>query len=102
MARPNKTPAHNVKAPTINAVLDERGTRYGEFPDHARISQQLVDVMRMTPGWMRLSYAHREALEMVAHKQARILNGDANYADSWTDIAGYAVLGERACRADSK
>ena len=34
----------------------------------------------------------REALEMIAHKIARILNGDPNYADNWIDIAGYATL----------
>jgi hypothetical protein len=33
-----------------------------------------------------------EALEMIAHKIARILNGDPNYVDSWLDIAGYATL----------
>jgi hypothetical protein len=33
-----------------------------------------------------------EALEMIANKIARILNGDPDYADSWTDIAGYATL----------
>lgn len=32
---------------------------------------------------------------MQAHKQARILNGDPNYADSWHDIAGYATLVEQ-------
>jgi hypothetical protein len=34
----------------------------------------------------------REALDMIAHKIGRILNGDPNYADSWVDIAGYAKL----------
>ena len=34
----------------------------------------------------------REALEMLALKIARILNGDPNYADSWHDVAGYATL----------
>ena len=34
-----------------------------------------------------------EALEMIAHKIARILSGDADYADNWVDIAGYAQLG---------
>ena len=29
---------------------------------------------------------------MVAHKAARILNGDPNIADSWHDIAGYTQL----------
>ena len=39
-----------------------------------------------------LSPDQREALEMIAHKIARILNGDPDYADSWHDIAGYAQL----------
>lgn len=34
----------------------------------------------------------REALDMICHKMARILNGDPNYRDSWVDIAGYAML----------
>lgn len=29
---------------------------------------------------------------MIAHKIARILNGDPDYDDSWVDIAGYATL----------
>lgn len=33
-----------------------------------------------------------EALDMIAHKIARIINGDPDYADSWDDIAGYAKL----------
>jgi hypothetical protein len=33
-----------------------------------------------------------EALEMIAHKIGRIVNGDPDYADSWIDIAGYAKL----------
>jgi len=39
-----------------------------------------------------LNNDQREALEMIAHKIARILNGDPNYADNWIDIAGYATL----------
>jgi hypothetical protein len=34
----------------------------------------------------------REALEMVAHKIGRILNGDPKYHDSWHDIIGYTKL----------
>jgi hypothetical protein len=29
---------------------------------------------------------------MIAHKIARIINGDETYSDSWADIAGYAKL----------
>ena len=76
----------------VDAILDERGTRYGKFKDHAGISQQLKDVMRNKEGWMRLDADQRESLEMVVHKIARILNGDPDYIDSWIDIAGYTKL----------
>jgi hypothetical protein len=34
----------------------------------------------------------RESLDMIAHKIARILNGNPNVHDHWHDIAGYATL----------
>ena len=76
----------------IHATLNERGKRYGPFAGHAEITQALKYVMKTTPGWMRLTDSQKEALEMIAHKIGRILNGDPNYADSWVDIAGYAQL----------
>lgn len=79
----------------VDSTLNERGKRYGEFKDHARIAQALKDVMRSTPGWSRLSPSQKESMEMQAHKQARILNGDPNYADSWHDIGGYTRLIEQ-------
>lgn len=81
-----------VKANGVDATLGERGKRYGTFSGHAAIAQALKDVMRAAPGWARLSADQKESLEMQAHKQARILNGDPDYADSWHDIAGYASL----------
>ena len=74
----------------ITSTLAERGSRYGPFEDHAAITQSIK----------RAIFAHgnlladdqREALEMIAHKIGRIVNGDPNYADSWVDIAGYAKL----------
>jgi hypothetical protein len=47
---------------------------------------------RKAEGWKRLSVGQREALEMIAHKIARILSGDPNHKDHWEDIAGYAEL----------
>lgn len=41
-------------------------------------------------------------LEMIAHKIARILNGDPNYADNWHDIAGYATLIDLQLQGDDK
>lgn len=76
----------------INETLQERGKRYGEFKDHALLSQSLKDVMKLRDEWFLLDVDQKEALEMIAHKIARILNGDPNYDDSWHDIAGYATL----------
>jgi hypothetical protein len=77
---------------TLDETLTERGKRYGKFEDHADISQRIKQVMQTENGWGRLQYDQREALEMIAHKIARVVNGDPNYADSWHDIAGYAQL----------
>ena len=77
---------------TIDATLAERGARYGEYVDHARITQALKDVMRAEPKWVKLAAHQKETLEMLAHKIGRILNGDPDYHDSWHDIVGYAKL----------
>jgi hypothetical protein len=76
----------------VQTTLEERGKRYGSFVGHAAITQSIKYQMVMTSGWEKLSLSQREALEMIAHKIGRILNGDPNYADSWHDIAGYASL----------
>ena len=76
----------------LDATLSERGSRYGIFASHAKITQDLKSIMRRTPGWERLRDSQKEALEMNAHKIGRILNGDPDYDDSWVDIAGYAQL----------
>lgn len=76
----------------IEATLAQRGKRYGAFPSHARITQSLKRAMQDSPNWSSLTDQQREALEMVAHKIGRILNGDPNYHDSWHDIIGYAKL----------
>lgn len=77
---------------SIDATLAERGTRYGEYPSHARITQDLKNVMHAEPKWAELAAHQKETLEMIAHKIGRILNGDPNYHDSWHDIVGYAKL----------
>jgi len=74
----------------IENTLEERGEMYGEFRTHSVISQTLKESI-----WCDdkgLSAYQKEALEMIAHKIARILNGDPNYIDSWRDISGYAEL----------
>ena len=76
----------------LTQTLTDRGKRYGPFTGHAEITQDLKRLMQGTTKWGGLSYDQKEALEMIAHKIGRILNGDPDYADSWIDIAGYAKL----------
>jgi hypothetical protein len=79
---------------TTEEVLTERGARYGKFAGHAEIAQHLKHTILdyAQDRGCRLAADQREALEMIAHKIARIINGDPNYSDSWVDIAGYAKL----------
>ena len=76
----------------IDEVLAARGARYGDFTTQAEIEQELKECLRATPGWYEMQAYKRAALEMIAHKMARIVNGDSNYEDSWADIEGYARL----------
>lgn len=92
---------------SIENTLKERGNRYGDFADHARLCQDLKKVMTMfavvqaEPNgvavhfpWEALTATHKQSLEVIADKIARILSGDPNYADNWHDIQGYAKLVE--------
>jgi hypothetical protein len=79
---------------SLENVLNERGLRYGQFIDHAFISQSLKAILNgeLKKRDKSLSSDQIEALEMIFHKIARIVNGDSEYIDSWVDIAGYATL----------
>lgn len=76
----------------VQETLAERGRRYGNFFDHATITYDLKRICHQHQGWENLDDDMREALDMIAHKIGRILNGNPHYADSWHDIAGYATL----------
>ena len=87
---------------TIEETLKEREAKYGSLRGHAAISQHLKGAMQYHSNedfikdiprkWDKLSDDKKEALEMIAHKIARILNGDPEYKDNWHDICGYAKL----------
>ncbi|CAB4139835.1 hypothetical protein UFOVP354_51 [uncultured Caudovirales phage] len=77
---------------TIQETLDARGKIYGEFREHAKISQSLKRVMWATQQWVDLPDDTKEALEMIQHKIARVLNGYQEYDDHFRDIAGYSQL----------
>ena len=78
----------------IDAVLAERGTRYGKFVGHAKVTQALKYVIErgLDERTKVLADDQQEALDMICHKIGRIVNGDPDYADSWVEIAGYAKL----------
>lgn len=78
----------------ITATLTERGQRYGKFTGHAAVSQALKLIIDagLRDAKKRLPDDQQEAIDMICHKIARIVNGDHNYVDSWHDIAGYAQL----------
>lgn len=85
----------------IKEVLKQRGDRYGSYSTQSFIAQDLKSFMRDLTGWNRLAVDQKESLEMIAHKIARILNGDPNYDDSWVDIAGYATLIAKRLQAEA-
>lgn len=78
----------------ISTTLIERGNRYGSFADHAVLAQSFKRVMESSNSFPLLAPYHRQALEVIFDKIARILNGDPNYVDNWHDIQGYAKLVE--------
>lgn len=79
---------------SLTAILEERGSNYGKFVDHAALTQKLKKVLRkhVKQQGIELTPSQAESLEMIMHKIGRIGNGNPNYADSWRDIAGYATL----------
>jgi hypothetical protein len=76
----------------IHDLLNERGNRYGEFKTHAEVTQKIKEALFSGASFAYLDYDQKEALEMIAHKLGRIVNGDPNYLDSWVDIIGYTQL----------
>jgi hypothetical protein len=81
-----------MKAGNVHTLLDERAATHGSYHDNARIAQELKDLFRDCPGWDRMGPVHRESLDLIALKMARILSGKFDNADHWHDIAGYAEL----------
>ncbi len=78
----------------LTKTLDDRGNRYGPFIGHAEVTQRLKRVMaeELAKRGKALADDQWEALEMIAHKIGRIINGDPDCDDSGVDIAGYAKL----------
>lgn len=81
----------------IGAMLDEREKTHGSFPNVARTAQEIKAALYIGTTYLKLEIPKREALDMIATKLARIVNGHSSEPDHWKDIAGYAML---CCRRD--
>jgi glucan phosphorylase len=75
----------------VNEILEERGSRYGDFNKLSRLSQSIKDVYYINQK-ENVTPAMSEAIEMIIHKLARIINGDPYYKDNFIDIQGYCQL----------
>jgi len=77
-------------------ILAERGSNYGKFTNHAKLSQLLKitfdNHVREYGNPELFTSSMNEAIEMIFHKLARIANGNPTYDDSWKDISGYSTL----------
>ncbi len=74
------------------ALLAERGKTHGDYTQMSNIIQSIKANMRSGSMNDKLTHGQREALEMIATKIGRIVEGDPNCIDHWRDIAGYATL----------
>lgn len=80
---------------TIEAVLGDREKTHGSFKTHALYTQQLKRVAHGSHKWEALSDEQKESIDMILHKIGRIINGNPNVKDHWTDISGYSTLVEK-------
>lgn len=76
----------------IESLIAGRVSQNGDYAETASVAQNIKAVMRDSVNWQHLPAIQMEALEMIANKLARILNGDFMYHDHWLDIEGYAHL----------
>jgi hypothetical protein len=76
-----------------------RDEQHGGMEAVGTISQSLRIVIRASRNWHLLTPGEQEALEMIAHKVARILCGnDPHDPEHWTDVAGYSHAAMRGYR----
>lgn len=81
---------------TIEDTLKERGVQYGPINIEALAIREIKEAL---PYNEAITPVQRHCLDMIIVKMARIMNGNPNYADNWTDIQGYAKLAEEDIRA---
>jgi hypothetical protein len=78
----------------VDKVLDTRAEQYGSFMQSSDTVIRIKGIMHnaIARNEVHLYPDQLQALDMIATKISRIVNGNPNHADSWIDIAGYATL----------
>jgi uncharacterized protein YdhG (YjbR/CyaY superfamily) len=78
----------------VDKVLDTRAEQYGSFMQSADTVIRIKGIVHnaVARNEVHLYPDQLQALDMIATKISRIVNGNPNHTDSWTDIAGYATL----------
>jgi hypothetical protein len=78
----------------VGKVLDARADQYGSFMQSSDTVIRIKGIMHnaVARNAVHLYPDQLQALDMIATKISRIVHGNPNHLDSWTDIAGYATL----------
>lgn len=92
--RPASVDTDEEEGDTVDVILNNRAKQYGKFRDGAQLMQEIKRTLSAHANKHGRTFTDSqwEALEMIVHKIARIVNGDPQHVDSWRDIAGYAQL----------
>lgn len=79
---------------SVSDTLNERHKTYGIFEDLSKVAVDIKAAVRdgLKTSGGKLASDQQEAIDMIATKIARIVNGTPDKTDHWTDIAGYATL----------
>jgi len=87
-------PKHEPEVSGVGKVLDARAEQYGSFMQSSDTAIRIKGIMHnaVARNEVHLYPDQLQALDMIATKISRIVNGNPNHTDSWTDIAGYATL----------
>ena len=84
---------------TTEEILQQRGSRYGEFVQVANLTQALHQTLMQTyynthggAGASPLPAYIIESWHMICNKLARAACGDPYYIENFKDISGYSTL----------
>lgn len=85
---------------SVQKLLNERQKTHGDWGDYSIVSQDLKRISCLNCG--QRTPDQNEAIDMICGKLARIIVGDADFADHWDDIKGYAQLGKNGHRPEQR